>query len=131
MLQSLLQGLGASLGFIIGLFVCFVLFIGIKALFKKYKPKDLLEPFEEYKTKLLYEERYEEVSELRNILTYLKLGKLHDDIDNYEIEKKETSLSDYISFEDADDEYENVLLDKNNKEEKKKPKYVVVGKKEV
>ena len=131
MLYSLLQGISIGFGFIIGLFICGIIFIAIKAMFKKYKPSDLLEPFQNYEKKLIDEERYEEVSVLRNILTYLKLGK-HDDIDKYKIEKKETSLSDYISLEDKEEEYENVLLNKHDKDNSvKKLKYVVVGKKEV
>lgn len=132
MLYSLLQGISIGFGFIIGLFICGIIFIAIKAMFKKYKPSDLLEPFQNYEKKLIDEERYEEVSVLRNILTYLKLGKLHDDIDKYKIEKKETSLSDYISLEDKEEEYKNVLLNKHDKDNfVKKLKYVVVGKKEV
>ncbi len=129
MLQSLLQGLGIGIGFTISIIIGFVLFIGIKAMFKKYKPKDLLEPFEDYKSKLLDEEKYEEVLAVSNILTYLKLGKLHDDIDDYEIEKTETKLTDFISLVDDEDEYENVLLDKKDNNHKK-TKYVVKGKKE-
>jgi uncharacterized protein YktB (UPF0637 family) len=91
-LLEILRGFCLSIGFVIGMFVTVIVIVkilfGNKKKKEKYKPEDLIKPFNEYKGKLLEAENYEEVKEAEQIISELNKNKVPREVELFEIIKK-------------------------------------------
>jgi len=96
---ALLKGIFLSIGFVIGFIVMIVLLIKIAKKGKKrvYNPADLLESFKEYQIKIEKDQLFEQMTEVKDIISTLESGKVPDIVDQYLIKKD-------VALQTTDDE---------------------------
>ena len=92
---ELIKGLFLSIGLILGFLGFAFLLVSLSNKKAKYKPSDLIEPFEKYKKQIIYEEIYEEVKTINSILYHLHNNVLPEELNHYDIKKN-------LSFQTSD-----------------------------
>ena len=86
-LVELVKGIFLSCGIIVGfmLFIVFIIYKTSKG--EEYEADELIEPFEKYLEKVMLYEYFEQITQVKNIISELKSGKVIDDVKQFKIKK--------------------------------------------